>query len=87
MAGIQADRGDTTHRIVSGEIPVVGLEVYTNNLDQGRIIEVADPEGHQPCGYYCNAWHYVELHTSFDGKPISGKTIMNCDRLTTRRPR
>jgi hypothetical protein len=84
MAGIQADRGDVSHRIVTGEIPTVGLEVITNNLDRGVITEVASDE--RPCGYYCDSWHTVELHTDYKGQPMSGKTTMNCDRLTTRMP-
>lgn len=80
MAGIHADRGDTTHRLVSGEKPEVGLRVFTNNLDRGVIVEVSD-EG--LCGYYCQAWHTVRLDTSFRGEPVGGTTLMNCDRLTT----
>jgi hypothetical protein len=81
MAGIHADH--SVHRIVSGEAPAVGLEVFTNNLDQGRIEQVS-VKGE--CGYYCEAWHTIRLHTSYDGKPLNSTTIMNCDRLTTRRP-
>jgi hypothetical protein len=87
MAGNHADRGDTSHRIVSGEVPVVGLEVITNNLDRGRIIATDERRMSEDCGWYCPAWHTVELHTSYDGKPLKGTTIMNCDRLTTRSPR
>lgn len=86
MAGNHADQGDVSHRIVSGEVPEVGLEVITNNLDRGRIIEVDARHADDPCGWYCPAWHTIELHTSFDGKPLTGTTIMNCDRLTTRMP-
>jgi hypothetical protein len=86
MAGIHADRGDTSHRLVSGERPVVGLEVITNNLDRGTIVEVEDFGGEQDCGWYCPAWHTVQLHTDYKGKPMTGKTTMNCDRLTTRMP-
>jgi len=75
MAGIH---GETiTHRIVSGEVPVIGLEVIDNNLDRGVIKEVATDEG---CGYYCKAWHRIEY-------PDGSTRIMNCDRLTTRMPR
>lgn len=79
--------GDDTrpgHHLVSGEEPSVGLEVITNNLDRGRIVRVA--EGSK-CGWYCEAWHDVELHTSYRGEPLSGVTQMNCDRLTTQMPR
>jgi len=76
MAGIHEDRGDRSHRIVSGEVPVVGLRVYDNNLDQGEITKV---ETTGLCGYYCEAWHTV---TYPDGRTMD----MNCDRLTTRRP-
>lgn len=82
MAGNHADH--TTHRLVSGELPTVGLEVYTNNLDRGTITKVATDPG---CGSYCNAWHTITLHTSYKGLPMTGTTDMNCDRLTTRKPR
>lgn len=84
------------HRIVSGEVPVVGLEVITNNLDRGTITALGRGKFEDgkygdmntvTCGWYCEAWHEVTLHTSHDGKPLSGTTIMNCDRLTTRMPR
>lgn len=80
MAGNHADRGDTAHKIVSGEVPVVGLEVFTNEYKGGVITEVADHGMDQHCGWYCPAWHTV---TYPDGKKIS----MNCDRLSTRLPR
>lgn len=83
MSGIHADRGDTSHRVVSGEKPEVGLVVYTNNFDKGVIVEVEDKG---ECGYYCDSWHTVRLTQSYTGKPMTGQTIMNCDRLTTRRP-
>lgn len=85
MAGIHADRGDKSHRIVSGEVPVVGMEVLTNNLDKATILEVStDGE----CGYYCEAWHKVSVHTTYTGAPIVPPYVssFNCDRLTTRRP-
>jgi hypothetical protein len=74
------------HKIVSGETPVVGLRVLTNNLDWGTIVKVADPDGHVTCGWYCEAWHEIQLDTSYKGDPIKGRTIMNCDRLSTRYP-
>lgn len=77
MAGIHADHGDTSHRIVSGEIPTAGLEVIDNNLDRGVITLVSTDEG---CGYYCAAWHTITY-------PDGMTRIMNCDRLTTRMPR
>lgn len=83
MAGIHADH--TVHRVVSGESPAVGLRVYTNNLDQGTIVQVADDPG---CGWYCNAWHTVEVDLSYTGETISppSKQMFNCDRLSTRKP-
>lgn len=81
MAGQHSDH--SVHRIVSGETPAVGLEVYTNNYDRGTIIEVSTKEG---CGYYCNAWHTIHLFETWDGKPLDTTTIMNCDRLSTRLP-
>lgn len=80
MAGDYAGPG---HRIVSGEEPVVGLEVITNNLDRGTITRVAEGS---VCGWYCEAWHEVTLHTSYRGEPLSGTTSMNCDRLSTKMP-
>lgn len=78
MAGDYTGPG---HKIVSGEVPEVGLRVLNNDLKWGTIVEVADPEGHVTCGFYCNAWHTVKV----DG---SGHTqSFNCDRLTTRMPR
>ncbi len=69
------------HRLASGEIPAVGMRVFTNNLDRGVIVKVADDEG---CGPYCNAWHTVQLDTSYRGLPLTGTEIMNCSRLATR---
>lgn len=80
MAGIQADRGDTSHRIVSGEVPVVGLEVFTNEYKPGVISKIAEHGMDEPCGWYCPAWHEV---TYADGRTIS----MNCDRMSTRLPK
>lgn len=81
MAGIHADRGDTSHRIVSGEVPVVGLKVFTNEYKEGVIVALApEHERASACGWYCPAWHTIEYP---DGKTIS----MNCDRLSTRLPR
>lgn len=74
----------TTHRIVSGEEPSVGLRVFTNDWVWGTIIKVGDSSKMGPerdhCGTYCEAWHEVRL----DGR--DGVKIYNCDRLTTRRP-
>ena len=86
MSGIHADRGDKSHRIVSGEVPTVGLEVFTNNLDKGRIVEVSTKG---ECGYYCEAWHLVEIYETYLGAPVNPphRSSFNCDRLTTRRPR
>jgi hypothetical protein len=72
MAGTYSGPG---HRIVSGEVPVVGMRVLNNDLEWCTITEVADPEGHLTCGYYCEAWHRTD------------KGLSNCDRLTTRMPR
>lgn len=80
MSGIHADRGDKSHRIVSGEVPVVGLRVFTNNLDRGVITKVED---RGDCGWYCDAWHEVTLDADYKGNPITGRTIMNCERLAT----
>ncbi len=71
----------TVHRLASGEIPAVGMRVFTNNLDRGVIIAVATDEG---CGPYCNAWHTVQLDTTYRGEPTTGTEIMNCSRLATR---
>lgn len=75
MAGIHSDH--SVHRIVSGEVPVVGLQVIDNNLERCVIVKVATDEG---CGWYCNAWHTVQY-------PDGHTNIMNCDRLSTRMPR
>lgn len=80
MAGIQADRGDTRHLIVSGEVPVVGMKVYTNEYKQGTITFIPERGTDEPCGWYCPRW--VEV-TYPDGRSVS----MNCDRLSTRLPR
>lgn len=79
MAGVQADRGDTAHKVVSGEVPVVGLKVWTNEYKQGEITKVDDRHADEPCGWYCPAWHEVTY-------PDGTKITMNCDRLTTRKP-
>jgi len=83
MAGIHPDH--SVHRIVSGETPEVGMHVLTNNLDKAVIVKVATDEG---CGWYCNAWHEVELYETYKGEPIQPgrKQIMNCERLSTKRP-
>lgn len=80
MAG---DFSGPGHRLVSGEEPVVGLAVITNNLDHGVIESVAEGS---TCGWYCEAWHTVRLTRSWRGEPLSGVTQMNCDRLTTKMP-
>lgn len=80
MSGVHADRGDKTHRLVSGEAVVEGLRVFTNNLDSGVITKV---EGTGDCGWYCNAWHTVTLDTTFRGEPMTGTASMNCERLAT----
>jgi hypothetical protein len=72
MAGIHADRGDKSHRLISGEVPTVGMRVINNNLDECTITKVST-EG--DCGWYCEAWHETD------------KGIFNCERLTTRMPR
>ena len=71
MSGYHADRGDTSHRIVSGQPPVVGLRVIDYDRDPGVIVEVSTKGD---CGWYCNAWHTV-------AKDKGGRTIMNCERL------
>jgi hypothetical protein len=53
------------------------MRVMNNDLRWGVIVEVADPDGHQTCGWYCLAWHKVQV----DGQ--SGTSSFNCDRLTT----
>lgn len=80
MAGIHADRGDTSHRIVSGETPEVGLRVLTNELKWGKITKLDERHLDEPCGWYCPAWHEVTYEET--GHTIS----MNCDRLTTKMP-
>ena len=68
------------HKIVSGETPVVGMRVFTNDWEWGTIIELGDSsrygEERDHCGTYCEAWHRV----SFDDGHIKS---YNCDRLTT----
>lgn len=73
------------HRLVSGEVPAVGLKVFTNEYKQGVITKVADPSGSVTCGWYCEAWHEV-TYPATESKP-ERKITMNCDRLTTRDPR
>lgn len=87
MAGDYVGPG---HKIVTGEVPVVGLLVLTNELRWGRIVKVADEAGHKTCGYYCEAWHEVE-YPAQDSDPSTGEAAqprrtvsMNCDRLATR---
>lgn len=82
MAGDFAGPG---HRIVSGEAPTVGLEVYTNEYRRGVITQVADPIGLVTCGWYCEAWHEV-TYPATESEPAR-KIKMNCDRLSTRLPR
>jgi hypothetical protein len=77
MAGVQADRGDTSHRLVSGEKPEVGLKVWTNEYKQGEITKLGIESG--DCGWYCPQWHEVTY-------PDGSQKIFNCDRLTTRKP-
>jgi hypothetical protein len=67
----------TTHRIVSGETPTVGLRVLDYDRKWGHITRVAEAD---TCGAYCRAWHQV---TRDDGSTM----IFNCDRLTTKEPR
>lgn len=81
MAGIHSDH--TVHRVVSGETPVVGLRVLTNDLKWGTISKVDDEPkwdgSPKLCGYYCESWHRIELEGG-------GWTSMNCDRLSTKMP-
>jgi hypothetical protein len=77
MAGDYSGPG---HKIVSGEEPVVGLRVITNELQEGTITTLAPNLETAKCGWYCEAWHTV---TYDDGRTIT----MNCDRLTTKMPR
>lgn len=79
MAGTFSGPG---HRVVSGERPVVGLTVFTNEYKEGTITKVSD-EG--KCGYYCEAWHEVTYPATAESP--ERKITMNCDRLTTRDPR
>lgn len=72
MAGIHND--DSTHRLVSGEAPRVGLRVLNNDLRWGTIVTVSTTG---KCGFYCEAWHDVRV----DGE--SRNSGFNCDRLTT----
>lgn len=78
MSGRHSDH--TVHRLVSGEIPVVGMRVIDNDLSHGVIVEVATDAG---CGWYCNAWHKVQLDTDYKGNPIKGTNYSNCERLAT----
>lgn len=80
MAGLQADKGDTSHRVVSGEPIAVGLRVMTNEYKWGFVTKIDEGHLSEPCGWYCPAWHEV---TYDNGQKIS----MNCDRLSTREPR
>jgi hypothetical protein len=74
MSGIHADRGDTSHRLATGEPPVVGMRVINNDLRWGTIVQV-ETEGE--CGWYCPAWHRVLV----DGD--AGTKDFNCERLAT----
>lgn len=80
MAGLQADKGNTRHVIVSGEPIEVGLRVLTNEYKWGVVIKVDTENLGNSCGWYCPAWHMIRYD---DGQEIS----MNCDRLSTREPR
>lgn len=73
------------HRLVSGEVPAVGMIVFTNEYKQGVITALAPLEDlTRTCGWYCEAWHEV-TYPATESKPAR-KIRMNCDRLTTRKP-
>lgn len=80
MAGIQADKGDFAHKVVSGEPIAVGLRVFTNEYKEGTVTRLAEHGLDEKCGWYCPAWHTI---TYDDGRTTS----MNCDRLSTRLPK
>lgn len=69
----------THHRIVSGEEPMVGLRVFTNDWTWGTITQLDLRGMGEECGTYCQAWHDVQLDNG-------NVKIYNCDRLTTKRP-
>lgn len=81
MAGLQADAGDKTHRLYCGTIPTVGMRVFTNDWKWAVITKLDERNMIlDNCGWYCEAWASVQFD---DG----GTAILNCDRMTTRRPR
>jgi hypothetical protein len=82
MAGIHADRGDKSHRLVSGERPEVGMRVFTNDWTWGTIVELDEANmGKDNCGWYCEAWARVDYE---DGS--RSRVMLNCERMTTRKP-
>lgn len=86
----ESTAGVVPHHIVSGEIPAVGLRVFTNDWAWGTITEVARPIDFIgdpiPCGVYCGCWHTVRIDD--DAEYCAGQTkSYNCDRLTTRPPK
>lgn len=80
MAGTHADRGITSHKIISGETPVIGLRVWDYDLKSGTITKLDSHNSTENnCGWYCEAWVTV---TRDDGSARS----MNCERMTTVHP-
>ena len=75
MAGIHADRGDHSHRIISGETPVIGLRVLDNDIRWGVIETLGDMS--KDCGWYCDAWATTRRDDGSTG-------FVNCERMTTR---
>lgn len=82
MAGMHSDRGIRTHKLnVTGETPTLGLRVFTNDWKWAVIIKLDERNlEKENCGWYCEAWCTVEYE---DG---SGSALLNCDRMTTKKP-
>lgn len=76
VSGIHEERGDKSHRLVSGERPEIGMRVINNDLRWGTIVKLADVDS-ETCGWYCTSWHRVQV----DGS--AGTSDFNCERLTT----
>lgn len=75
MSGMHADRGDRSHRLVSGHVPQVGMLVVDNDLKVVTITKLSRDFETTECGWYCGAWHET---TDAEGKT----NISNCERLT-----
>lgn len=60
-----------------GGVPIVnGLRVFTNNLDRGVVANVGKQK-HDP------EWFDVILDMDYRGRPITGVTMQNAERVST----